>query len=181
MGGTGDSPVLSGHWPDGTRGTLELETNPQNNSCAFPVPSGGSPVPPSPAEKCVRRPLLHRPIRRQPESAADGAVGLVRARPLPVNGPKHFAAARVDALHLGACRVFKLPVLRVRKADSRKGGTDSTPSLNLRRDGRGWNRALPGQRVLRRKTRGSEVLKNPENSPCTGWLLRPKVQRLKKA
>ena len=35
MGSTGDPPVPSGHWPDGTRPTLELERDVRKSSCAF--------------------------------------------------------------------------------------------------------------------------------------------------
>src|SRR5271168_3121650 len=44
MGGTGDPPVPSGHWPDGTGRTLVLQTDVRKSSCALPVPSGGSPL-----------------------------------------------------------------------------------------------------------------------------------------
>ena len=44
MGGTGDPPVPSGHWPDGTGRTLALETDVRKSSGAVPVPSGGSPL-----------------------------------------------------------------------------------------------------------------------------------------
>ena len=44
MGSTGDSPVPSGHWPDGTGRTLAPETDVEKSSGAFPIPSGGSPL-----------------------------------------------------------------------------------------------------------------------------------------
>ncbi len=44
MGSTGDPPVPSGHWPDGTGRTSALETGVRKSSDAFPVPSGGSPL-----------------------------------------------------------------------------------------------------------------------------------------
>jgi hypothetical protein len=43
MGGTGDPPVPSGHWPDGTGGRLALETDARKVQ-ALPIPSGGSPL-----------------------------------------------------------------------------------------------------------------------------------------
>ena len=43
MGSTGDPPVPSGHWPDGTGRTLELEINARKSSCTVDIPSGGSP------------------------------------------------------------------------------------------------------------------------------------------
>jgi hypothetical protein len=42
MGGTGDPPVPSGHWPDGTGRRPALETDSWNGS--FPNPSGESPI-----------------------------------------------------------------------------------------------------------------------------------------
>ncbi len=44
MGGTGDPPVPSGHWPDGMRRTSALETNARKGSTVFSIPSGGSPL-----------------------------------------------------------------------------------------------------------------------------------------
>jgi|ERR1019366_7256925 hypothetical protein len=44
MGGTGDPPVPSGHWPDGRDRTLALKTDARKSSSAFLVPSGGSPL-----------------------------------------------------------------------------------------------------------------------------------------
>jgi len=44
MGGTGDSPVPSGHWPDGTGKTFELETDVRKDLSASSIPSGGSPL-----------------------------------------------------------------------------------------------------------------------------------------
>ena len=42
-GGTGDPPVPSGHWPDGTGRTLAMKTGVWKSSGAFAVPGGGSP------------------------------------------------------------------------------------------------------------------------------------------
>ena len=44
MGSTDDSPVPSGHWPDGMGETSLLETGAWKRSVAFPVPSGWSPL-----------------------------------------------------------------------------------------------------------------------------------------
>ncbi len=43
-GCTGDRPVPSGHWPDGTGRTLELATDPRKSSRSGAFPSGGSPL-----------------------------------------------------------------------------------------------------------------------------------------
>ena len=43
MGGTGDSPVPSGHWPDGRRGTLAVEPSVRESAGSLPVPGGESP------------------------------------------------------------------------------------------------------------------------------------------
>ncbi len=43
MGGTGDTPVPSGHWPDGTGRTLLLETDVKKVRAPSPIPSGESP------------------------------------------------------------------------------------------------------------------------------------------
>ena len=44
MGGTGHSPVPSGHWPDGTGKTFELETDARESLNVSSIPSGGSPL-----------------------------------------------------------------------------------------------------------------------------------------
>ena len=44
MGSKGDPPVPSGHWPDGTGKTLQLERGAWKSSDALPIPSGGSPL-----------------------------------------------------------------------------------------------------------------------------------------
>ena len=44
VGGTGDPPVSSGHWPDEMGGTSALEKGARKNLPASPVPSGGSPL-----------------------------------------------------------------------------------------------------------------------------------------
>ncbi len=44
MGGTGDPPVPSGHWPDGTRGRRPGYERTEKISTRLPVPSGGSPL-----------------------------------------------------------------------------------------------------------------------------------------
>ena len=44
MGGTGDSPVPSGHWPDGRRERRSGHERTKNISTRLPVPSGGSPL-----------------------------------------------------------------------------------------------------------------------------------------
>ncbi len=44
VGSTGDSPVPSGHWPDGTERAFAVETDVRKHSGALPVPSGGSPL-----------------------------------------------------------------------------------------------------------------------------------------
>jgi hypothetical protein len=43
VGGTGDSPVPSGHWPDGTGKTFALAGDVRKILSAFPIPGGGSP------------------------------------------------------------------------------------------------------------------------------------------
>ncbi len=44
MGSTGDPPVPSGHWPDGTGKRLAPATGARKSTDAFPIPSGGSPL-----------------------------------------------------------------------------------------------------------------------------------------
>src|SRR4051812_21317825 len=44
MGSTGDPPVPSGHWPEGTPATLRLEINDRKYSRTVRVPSGESPL-----------------------------------------------------------------------------------------------------------------------------------------
>ena len=43
MGGTGDAPVPSGHWPDGTGTMVAMEKDERKSPSAFPNPRGGSP------------------------------------------------------------------------------------------------------------------------------------------
>ena len=42
VGGSGDPPVPSGHWPDGTGRPLVAEIGAGNSSTVFPIPSGES-------------------------------------------------------------------------------------------------------------------------------------------
>ena len=44
MGSTGDPPVPSGHWPNGTGRRLALVTDARKSSGAVRIPSGGSPL-----------------------------------------------------------------------------------------------------------------------------------------
>ena len=44
MGSTGDPPVPSGQWPDGTERTLILKTDVRKSLGVFPVPSDGPPL-----------------------------------------------------------------------------------------------------------------------------------------
>ena len=44
MGGTGDPPVPSGHWPDGRGGSRSGRGRTRNVPTPLPVPSGGSPL-----------------------------------------------------------------------------------------------------------------------------------------
>ena len=44
LGGTGNLPVLLGHWPNGTERILARETTARKSSGVPPVPSGGSPL-----------------------------------------------------------------------------------------------------------------------------------------
>ncbi len=43
MGGTGDPPVPSGHWPDGMEPPLTWPRSHQTNRTSFSIPRGGSP------------------------------------------------------------------------------------------------------------------------------------------
>src|ERR1019366_8840974 len=44
MGGTGDPPVSSGHWPDGRDRTLALKNDARKIPGPSPVPGGGPPL-----------------------------------------------------------------------------------------------------------------------------------------